>query len=114
MTETSSNTQIHTEQTSNYLQVCVGERLNASEILEARRKYIVVASGRRNLAGDLATIALPPAKSYEGREIAVIGGVHAVIVPHGQEELTGDYRSRHAVRLVPLIDDNGSGSWAVV
>jgi hypothetical protein len=99
---------------ANVLVAHVGETLTAAEIMAGWHKYIVVQPARHDGAGAFATIALPPVASYAPRELTLIGGEHAVLEPSGDDKITGDYRRRHGVRLVPLMDGEGHHAWAVL
>jgi hypothetical protein len=101
--------------TTNFLRAHLGETLTAAEILDARRRIIVVSASRRVSVDAFAMIELPPARHWEGRDLIIVGSQFC-LSPHGREIIRGDTAGRPAaVRLVPLLTDRADepDAWAV-
>jgi hypothetical protein len=93
-----------------------GETLQASEILAAARRIIVVSTPRTiSAADDVAVIELPPARRWLSRELTIVGAGFR-LAPAAGEHVLGDIGDCQAARLMPLLNDrhDEADSWVVV
>src|SRR5262249_18728052 len=103
---------------SNFMRCCVGSTLTAQDILRSGLCVIKVCSPDRLASAEPATVELPPARRFEGRELTIvdISGMGFLVIPSDGDIVYGDIAMKTAVRLVALVsdDDEEADGWSVI
>jgi hypothetical protein len=104
--------------TSNFLRCRVGSTLTAQDILLSGLALIKVCPPDRLVSAEPATVELPPAKRFQGKELTIVDipAWASLVSPSDGDIVYGDIAMRSAVRLVPLVSDGDEepDGWGVV
>ena len=102
----------------NFLRCRVGSTLTAQDILRSGLALIKVCPPDRLTSAEPATIEVPPARRFEGKELTIVdsAGMGFLVIPSDGDVVYGDIAMRTAVRLVPLVGDGDEepDGWGVV
>jgi hypothetical protein len=103
---------------SNFIRCCVGSTVTGGEILRSGLCVLKVCPPDRLVSAEPATIEIPPARRFEGKELTIVdaSGMGFLVIPSDGDIVYGDIAMRSAVRLVPLVGDGDEepDGWGVV
>jgi hypothetical protein len=103
---------------SNFIRCSVGSTLTAQDILRSGLCVIKACMPDRPASAEPATIEIPPARRFEGKELTIVdsAGMGFLVIPSDGDIVYGDIAMRSAVRLVPLVGDGDEepDGWGVV
>jgi hypothetical protein len=111
-------TPFHHQSDGNFVRAFVGAEFDAAAIQHSGVQVIKICMPERLASADPATIILPPARRWQGREITIVDatGLGFLLIPREPEIIHGDVAMRSVVRLMPLLtdQDDEQDAWYVV